>query len=119
MPRARPYRGGIPWSFLLCKFSDSPTCIAIKGQEYLFAIATRNKVSETISDRLIAKGNTKVLGTLASNPGAAISDPSFAILVRRSVSDDRLSECVPEEKTSPSITFASCCPRRQRLCGND
>ena len=22
--RARPYRGGIPWSFLLCKFSDSP-----------------------------------------------------------------------------------------------
>ena len=23
--QARPYRGGIPWSFLLCKFSDSPT----------------------------------------------------------------------------------------------
>jgi hypothetical protein len=22
--RARPYRGGIPWSFVLCKFSDSP-----------------------------------------------------------------------------------------------
>ena len=22
--QARPYRGGIPWSFLLCKFSDSP-----------------------------------------------------------------------------------------------
>jgi hypothetical protein len=23
--QARPYRGGIPWSFILCKFSDSPT----------------------------------------------------------------------------------------------
>jgi hypothetical protein len=23
--QSRPYRGGIPWSFLLCKFSDSPT----------------------------------------------------------------------------------------------
>jgi hypothetical protein len=23
--QARPHRGGIPWSFLLCKFSDSPT----------------------------------------------------------------------------------------------
>jgi hypothetical protein len=23
--QARPYRGGIPWSILLCKFSDSPT----------------------------------------------------------------------------------------------
>lgn len=22
--QARPYRGGIPWSFILCKFSDSP-----------------------------------------------------------------------------------------------
>lgn len=22
---ARPYRGGIPWSFILCKYTDSPT----------------------------------------------------------------------------------------------
>jgi hypothetical protein len=22
---ARPYRGAVPWAFLLCKFSDSPT----------------------------------------------------------------------------------------------
>lgn len=94
-------------------------CIAIKGQEYLLAIATRNKVSETVSYQLIAKGNNKVLGTLASNPGAAISDPSFGMLVQRSTDDDWLTECVAGEKTSPSIIFASSYPRRQILCGKD
>jgi uncharacterized protein DUF2336 len=76
-------------------------CIAVKGQEYLLAIATRNKVSELVSHQLIAKGNNKVLGTLASNPGAAISDPSFGILVRKSVDDDWLSECVGKRKDIP------------------
>ena len=76
-------------------------CIAIKGQEYLLAIATRNKVSETVSYQLIAKGNNKVLGTLASNPGAAISDPSFGMLVQRSTDDDWLTECVAGRKDIP------------------
>ncbi len=76
-------------------------CIAIKGQDYLLAIATRNKISETVSYQLIAKGNKKVLGTLASNPGAAISDPSFGILVQKSEDDDWLSECVAGRKDIP------------------
>jgi hypothetical protein len=76
-------------------------CIAVKGQEYLLAIATRNTVSETVSYQLIAKGNNKVLGTLASNPGAAISDPGFDMLVKKSVDDDWLMECVAERKDIP------------------
>jgi uncharacterized protein (DUF2336 family) len=76
-------------------------CIAVKGQEYLLAIATRNKVSETVSYQLIEKGNNKVLGTLASNPGAAISDPGFGMLVEKSTDDDWLMECVAERKDIP------------------
>jgi len=76
-------------------------CIAIKGQEHLLAIATRNKVSETVSYQLIAKGNEKVLGTLAINPGAAISDPGFGMLVQKSAEDDWLSECVAGRKDIP------------------
>jgi Uncharacterised protein conserved in bacteria (DUF2336) len=76
-------------------------CIAIKGQEYLLAIATRNKVSEAVSYQLIAKGNNKVLSTLASNPGAAISDPSFGMLVQKSTDDDWLSECIAGRKDIP------------------
>jgi Uncharacterised protein conserved in bacteria (DUF2336) len=76
-------------------------CIAVKGQEYLLAIATRNTVSETVSYQLITKGNNKVLGTLASNPGAAISDPGFDMLVVKSADDDWLMECVAERKDIP------------------
>jgi uncharacterized protein (DUF2336 family) len=76
-------------------------CIAIKGQEHLLAIATRNKISETISYHLVAKGNKKILSTLASNPGAAISDSSFGILVKKSAEDDWLAECVAGRKDIP------------------
>ena len=76
-------------------------CISQKGQEYLLAIATRDKISETISGQLIARGDRKVLGTIAANPGAAISDPSFGILVRKSVDDDWLSECIAGRKDIP------------------
>jgi Uncharacterised protein conserved in bacteria (DUF2336) len=76
-------------------------CIAIRGQEHLLAIATRNKISETICYHLVTKGSTKVLGTLASNPGAAISDASFGILVKKSADDDWLSECVAGRKDIP------------------
>jgi hypothetical protein len=77
-------------------------CIAINKQEHLLAIATRYMVSETVSNRLIATGNNKVLGTLASNPGAVISDPSFGILVQKSENDDWLSECVAGRKDIPT-----------------
>jgi hypothetical protein len=76
-------------------------CIAIKGQEHLLAIATRNRISETVSYQLIAKGSKRVLGTLASNPGAAISDPSFGVLVQKSAEDDWLLECVAGRKDLP------------------
>jgi Uncharacterised protein conserved in bacteria (DUF2336) len=76
-------------------------CIAARGQEHLLAIATRNTVSEKVSYQLIAKGNNKVLGTLASNPGVAISDPGFDMLVKKSADDDWLMECVAERKDIP------------------
>ena len=76
-------------------------CIATRGQEHLLAIATRNKISETVSYHLIEKGSTKVFRTVASNPGAEISDPSFGTLVKRSLDDDWLSECVAGRKDIP------------------
>ena len=94
-------------------------CISLKGQEYLLAIATRDKISETISSQLIARGDRKVLGTLASNPGAAISDPSFGILVQKSADDDWLSQCLAGRRTFHSITFANFCSGLRKLCGND
>jgi hypothetical protein len=76
-------------------------CITLKGQEYLLAIATRDKISETISSQLIERGDRRVLGTLAGNAGATISDPSFGILVQRSANDDWLLECIAGRKDIP------------------
>lgn len=69
-------------------------CITIKGQEHLLAIATRTKLSEPITDQLVTRGDIKVLRTVASNPGAAISDLGFGILVKKSTEDNWLTERV-------------------------
>lgn len=88
-------------------------CITIKGQEHLLAIATRNKLSETVSDQLVSKGNIEVLRALASNPGASISDFGFRVLVKKSTDDDWLSERVarridiPEHHLRDLISKAS------------
>jgi uncharacterized protein (DUF2336 family) len=76
-------------------------CITIKGQEHLLAIATRTKLSETITDQLVTRGDIKVLRTVASNPGAAISDLGFGILVKKSTEDDWLSERVARRVDIP------------------
>jgi Uncharacterised protein conserved in bacteria (DUF2336) len=85
-------------------------CAAVKNQEHLLAIATRYKISEQVSGQLIIKGNNKVLSVLASNAGAAISDPSFEILVKKSADDVWLSECVAGRKDIPERLL------RQLLC---
>jgi uncharacterized protein (DUF2336 family) len=88
-------------------------CITIKGQEHLLAIATRTKLSETITDQLVTRGDIKVLRTVASNPGAAISDLGFGILVKKSTEDNWLSERVarridiPEHHLCELISKAS------------
>ena len=88
-------------------------CITIKGQEHLLAIATRTKLSETITDQLVTRGNIKVLRTVASNPGAAISDLGFGILVKKSTEDNWLTERVarridiPEHHLRELISKAS------------
>lgn len=88
-------------------------CITINGQEHLLTIATRNRLSEVVSDQLVTRGNIEVLRTLASNPGAAISDLGFAVLVKKSTDDDWLSERVarridiPEHHLRELISKAS------------
>ena len=88
-------------------------CITIKGQEHLLAIATRTKLSETVTDQLVTRGDIKVLRTVASNPGAAISDLGFGILVKKSAEDDWLSDRVarridiPEHHLRELISKAS------------
>jgi len=77
-------------------------CIATKGQKHLHAIATRKKISEPVSSQLILRGDKIVLGTLACNAGAAISNHGFGLLVRKGADDDWLLECIAGRRDIPS-----------------
>jgi len=83
----------------LCEVASS------KGWGHLVAIATRLEVSETVSDKLIASDNKQVLTTLVNNSGAKISNAGFGALVRKSIGDDLLSECVAARKDIPEQHF--------------
>jgi len=76
-----------------------------KGWGHLVAIATRLELSETVSDKLIASDNKKVLTTLVNNSGAKISSAGFGVLVKKSANDDWLSECVASRKDIPENHF--------------
>jgi Uncharacterised protein conserved in bacteria (DUF2336) len=76
-------------------------CIATKSQKHLLAIATRRTLSETVSDRLIEKGDSAVLGAVVNNPGASISDIGFGTLVDKGVGDDWLAGCIAQRSDIP------------------
>jgi uncharacterized protein (DUF2336 family) len=99
-------------------------CIATNGQDHMLAIATRDTVSGPVSDHLVSRGNNNVLGKLAGNPGAAISDEAFRILVEKSTGDDWLSELVGRRPDIPERHFRELMSKaseivRQRLIENN
>ena len=99
-------------------------CIAIRGHGHMLAIATRETVSEQVSDQLIKRGDQDVLGAVVNNPGARISEPSFSLLMERSTENEWLSECIgrrvdiPEHHLRELVIRASEAVR-QRLIGDD
>jgi Uncharacterised protein conserved in bacteria (DUF2336) len=99
-------------------------CIATGGQKHLLAIATRNSLSETVSDHLVIKGDNNVLGAVVNNPGASISELSFGILVDKGADDDWLSESIAKRKDIPEHHFRQLISKaseivRQRLISID
>jgi uncharacterized protein (DUF2336 family) len=64
----------------------------IRGQEHLLAISGRESLSESVSDMLVARGDSVVRGTLAQNPGARFSEAAYVTLVREAERDDGLTE---------------------------
>jgi uncharacterized protein (DUF2336 family) len=99
-------------------------CIAIRGQGHMLAIATRETVSEQVSDQLIKRGGQEVLGAVVNNPGARISDPSFSILMERSTGNEWLAECIgrrvdiPDHHLRELVTRASEAVRQRLIAGD-
>lgn len=73
---------------------DEDTLIAgakTKGQDHLFAISQRSKLSEGVTDVLVERGDQKVVISTAANAGARFSDFGYTKLVSRSKHDSELA----------------------------
>jgi len=72
-----------------------------KGQDHLNSIAQRESVSERLSDAIVARGDDRVLVTLARNEGAQLSRDAMETLVDRSQDVEDLQDSVATRTDMP------------------
>jgi len=65
-----------------------------KSQEHLAAIASRQRIGETVTDILVDRGNTEVACKMTGNQGARFSEPGFVKLIKRAKNDKTLAAAV-------------------------
>jgi uncharacterized protein (DUF2336 family) len=62
-----------------------------QSQQHLVAIAERARLSESVTDILVERGDQTVLHTVSANEGAAFSDRGFDRLLERGEGDDAIT----------------------------
>ncbi|WP_436640390.1 DUF2336 domain-containing protein [Microbaculum sp. FT89] len=72
-----------------------------KGQAHRLAIAMRETLTESVTDILIAKGESPVLRAVTGNFGASISTSSFATLADHARTDDTLLDAMSYRADMP------------------
>lgn len=65
-----------------------------RGQQQLSAISSRTKLSEDIATKLVMRGNAAVHVTLARNPGARLTERSFAVLLKLAERNEELARAL-------------------------
>jgi len=65
-----------------------------KGQDHLLAIAARSRVSESVTDALVDRGNAKVTTKVVENDGARLSEIGFVKAVHGASSDETLASAL-------------------------
>ena len=76
-----------------------------KSQKHLLAIAQRLKLSETVTDVLVERGNRGVVRSVASNPGARFSLAGYGKLTARARYDRKLTLAVGQRSDIPRQYF--------------
>ena len=85
--------------------NDLAEIIHTQGEHKQMAIASRQVVSEAVSDALIETGNENVVTTLISNEGAKISDISFEKVVDTLGESEKIQNAMVNRSALP-ITVA-------------
>lgn len=81
-----------------------------QSQEHLAAIATRAKLSERITDVLVARGDEAVVDTVVGNQGARFSRQGFATLADRATGNERLLNRLGARRDLPAEITARLAP---------
>ncbi len=76
-----------------------------KSQAHLHAIATRQTLTEPVTDVLVRRGGREVVRSVADNRGAKISEHSFFNLIKRAQDDGVLAEKVGTRPDIPVPMF--------------
>jgi len=76
-----------------------------KSQPHLLAMSTRQRISEALSDILVARGDREVTRSIANNRHAQLSDNAFTTLVKRTEEDSVLAEKVGMRTDIPPRVF--------------
>ena len=63
-----------------------------KGQSHLLAISKRSSLNESLTDVLVARGESHVITSLVENAGAKLSEKAYADLVDKTEADESLLE---------------------------
>jgi hypothetical protein len=73
----------------------------LRGEEHMLEIASRQTVSVSVSDELVARGVLSVLNRLTGNLGAKFSEDGCAVLVAKARQDKALAEHVVRRSDVP------------------
>jgi len=73
----------------------------LRGKEHLLEIASRQSVSASLSDKLVARGELSVLRRLTQNLGVKFSGAGSAALVAKAMQDKGLAEQVVRRSDLP------------------
>jgi uncharacterized protein (DUF2336 family) len=79
--------------------------VRTKSQSHLLAISKRNSIAIPVTDELVARGNQKVVSSVAANKGARFSNFGFLHMIKRSESDSILAEQLGLRKDIPRHLF--------------
>jgi uncharacterized protein (DUF2336 family) len=74
-----------------------------RSQAHLLAMSTRQRISEALSDILVARGDREVARSIANNRHAQLSDNAFTTLVKRAEEDSVLAEKVGMRTDIPPL----------------
>ena len=76
-----------------------------KSQKHLHAIAQRLKLSESVTDVLVERGNRRVVRSVAGNPGARFSLAGYGKLTARARYDRKLTLTIGQRSDIPRQYF--------------